>query len=96
MRHATLNDYNTEKIEFINKHSDDGSYKERGEVEGETIRKIIICKDGAVWTEVSIPVYETLTDTRYGLNLKATVKLLETEWWNDDDSRSRVMYDIYR
>ena len=89
----TMKQYNDSKAAFYRKHYGERGYRERGGVEGETIRKAVCFDDGAVWNEVTEPVYETVEVEAHGLKFKVQVKLYRTEVWDTENSVSRYLYE---
>lgn len=89
---ADLRDYYNDLNKFIRKH---GSYREKTSLEGNTQRKMILFEDGSTWYECSRKVYETARDTVKGVKVEFNVELFETEWWSDDNTTSKKMYDRY-
>lgn len=89
---CTMSEYNKDLRDFLNKHE---NINECTFVEGETIRKMFCSEDGKTFYEVSRPVYETATVDVKGIAITVDVKLFETEWWSDDNSKSKYMYAKY-
>ena len=89
----TMSEYNNQKAAFYRKHGKNRGGRERGHVEGETIRKTVLFEDGHVWEEVTEPVYETAEIEKHGIKFIIKLKMYRTEFWNSEDSRSRYLYE---
>ena len=55
--------------------------------------KEYLFEDGAVWYEVYTPVTEQAEAQIHGMSFKVDVKLLKTEFWSTDDSKSNYYYE---
>ena len=92
MKTVNYETYTEEKLAFIKKH---GSYKlttsAMNEVGG--YHKDYCFDDGASFTECMNPVEEEVEAKAHGLTFKVTVKMMETEYWDTDNSTSRFLYE---
>ncbi len=86
--------FNAVKKDFLMRHGD-WSVETSPMDEYGTYYKDYICEDGAQWHEVMRPVYEKATVEVKGVKVDVTVKLLETEAYNTDDSVSIYYYEKF-
>ena len=93
MKIVSMSDYYKTVQEFVSKHQ--VNKVETSELVNGQWHKNYLCEDGSAGTEVNRTVYETVEVEVKGLKIKVEVKLLETEWFDTDNSHSVYMYQKY-
>ena len=85
--------YMKEKTEFFHKH---GEFRvhDKGMDKTDHYFKSYAFGDGALWCEVSGPVYEHVPVEVHGVRMTASVKLFRTEYWSSE-AGSKFVYDKY-
>ena len=88
--------YTEYKISFLKKHDDWVVHTTPMDCYGQ-YTKVYACADGACMTEINRPYYE---DVEFEAEVKGikvivreTIKMLETEAWNTDNSKSVKFYE---
>ncbi len=87
-------EYEDMKKSFFRKHKEDFQCDTRGS-SAENYRKTYSFKDGATWYEVMTK--ETVTE-RVEIkfcNVKVSVDMMKIEFWNSDESSSKVYYESW-
>lgn len=91
----TYKEFDEIKRRFFKKHHNDfGTYTSPMNSYGE-YHKDYIFTDGAQWTETMRPVFRDVPITVENVGITVNVKLLETEAWNTEDSRSIYYYERF-
>lgn len=94
----TTAEYNSRKLAFLRKHEDwtveTSPMNEYGQY-----HKTYACTDGAIFTEINEPAYETVeveTEVKgVKIRIKQEVKLFRTEGWSTDDATSITCYEKF-
>lgn len=85
--------YTDAKQKFFKRH--DNSFRaQTSQMDEQGIwHKEYIFDDDAVWYETYTPVVEQANASIHGMSFKVDVKLLRTEFWCTDDSKSNYYYE---
>ena len=98
MNIITTSEYEKRKIAFLHKHSD-WTVEISPVDEYGRYHKTYACTDGAVWTEINEPVYETaeaeVEVKGVKFTIKQEVKLFRTEAWSTDDATSIYCFEKF-
>lgn len=87
-------DYNEQKREFFAKHSsEERENQERAAFIDGVSHKTIAFPDGAVWSERSEIITETVENFLHGVMVKSLAKLYKTEFYSTDNSASQYCYE---
>lgn len=94
MKLETYKEYTAEKAAFFQNHDNDFRV-DTSPLQGTVYFKTYYFKDGAVWYErmekkTFRPTVEVMC-----VPVKVYVDMLETEYWNTDDSTSKLYYEKY-
>lgn len=89
MKIVSSKEYYERLNKFVNKH--DVAKIQTSSFTDNTYYKDYLCEDGAFGKEINRVVYEEVEVK----GVKISVKLLETEWFDTDDSVSIHMYEKY-
>ena len=90
---SNYNEYVTERVDFFKRHGECRVH-DHGMNGGDRYAKTYAFEDGAIWCEVSGPVFEDVQVEVKGVKTTATVKLFRTEYWSSE-AGSKFMYDRY-
>lgn len=94
MKKVSQKEYYERLGKFVNKHRVENIVTRAFENNG--LIKEYVCEDGAIGWEANRKIYETRkVEVVEGLIVKVTIELLETKWWDTDDSISIYMYERY-
>lgn len=95
MRTVDYKTYSQEKKSFMEKH--EYNYKiETSPMDCNGVyTKIYMFEDGAEWTEVMRPVFEKALVEVKQVKFEMLVKLLETEFFNTESSKSSYYYERF-
>lgn len=91
MKIVTMKEYYEAVGNFVNKH-EIANVSTSNIVNGD-YHKTYMCEDGATGWEINRVIYETRELEVKGLNIKVSIKLLETEWFDTDNGKSIYMYN---
>lgn len=98
MNIITTSEYEKRKIAFLHKHSD-WTVETSPMDEYGRYHKTYACTDGAVWTEINEPVYETaeaeVEVKGVKFTIKQEVKLFRTEGWSTENPTSIYCYEKF-
>lgn len=92
MNIVTYDEYNSDKIAFFKRHDNDFELQTEG-TSAEYYRKTYSFSDEAVWYEVSRKVYIPIEQKVRLVDVKIDVELLETEYYNSQESESKYYYE---
>lgn len=95
MRIVDYRTYTEEKKNFMEAH--DYDYKVETspmDVDG-TYRKTYMFEDGAIWYEVMRPTFEEAEVEIRKVRCQVVIKMLETEYFNSDNSKSSYYYERF-
>ena len=88
-------EYGTEKRAFMEKHDYDYRVETSSMDEYGRYHKEYIFQDGAIWYEQMSPVTETATIELHKCTIPVEVKFFRTEYWTNEDSESRYLYEKF-
>lgn len=98
MNIISTKEYEVRKIAFLHKH-EDWKVETSPMDEYGRYHKTYACTDGAVWTEINEPEYQTVdveTEVRgLTVKIKQEVKLFRTEAWSTEDATSIYCYELF-
>lgn len=91
MKTTKFEDYTKERDEFYTKHNQNGEYCEYMSDFNNGGLKITTWNDGQ-WYESTRTIERKVTIQVYGEDVTIEVKLLEIEYWSNEDSESKFCY----
>lgn len=92
---TTYQEYAEEKKAFFTKHNYSFSIQTSYMDEYGCWNKRYVFEDNAVWYEDYMPVIESGEAFIRGLKIPVEAKLLRTEYWDTDNSKSRYLYEKF-
>lgn len=90
----TYDEYMNAKTEFLKKHGRAYTVSTTP-MENDCWGKTYVLNDGAMWYESYSPVYEEIESEVHYVKVHTSVKLLRTEFWNTDNSKTYRYYERY-